>query len=114
MTGSYEQIGTASAGQGTETTLNLSKPYTDFKYIEMMMNRTNTDGSTERIFQIMPSAWLASIGLSSSGKKRFMFNFSYGSTDKRAWITPKGPTAWTCHKANAVTETINAFVFGIN
>ena len=113
LTGSYKQIGSGSAGQGAETALNLTEPYTNFKFIEMMMAKNNADGSSERIFQIMPTAWLTSLGPSSSSKKRFMFNFSGGS-DRRCWITPKGPTAWTCHKSGQTTESVGAYVFGIN
>ena len=113
LTGSYKQIGSGSAGQGAETALNLTEPYTNFKFIEMMMAKNNADGSSERIFQIMPTAWLTSIGPSSSSKKRFMFNFS-GGADRRCWITPKGPTAWTCHKSGQTSESVWAYVFGIN
>ncbi|BDZ81422.1 phage tail spike protein [Claveliimonas bilis] len=113
LTGSYKQIGASSAGQGAETAFNLTEPYTNFKFIEMMMAKNNADGSSERIFQIMPTAWLTSIGPSSSSKKRFMFNFS-GGADRRCWITPKGPTAWTCHKSGQTSESVWAYVFGIN
>lgn len=113
LTGSYKQIGASSAGQGAETAFNLTEPYTNFKFIEMMMAKNNADGSSERIFQIIPTAWLTSIGPSSSSKKRFMFNFS-GGADRRCWITPKGPTAWTCHKSGQTSESVGAYVFGIN
>lgn len=109
----WQQIGSGYAGKGAEATFNLTRPYTDFELVLMLMIRTHTDGSTERIFQIMPTEWLSSIGPSSSSNKRFMFNFSTGSSDKRAWITPKGTTSWTCHKTNVMTETVSAIVFGM-
>lgn len=109
----WQQIGSGYAGKGAEATFNLTRPYTDFELVLMLMIRTHTDGSTESIFQIMPTEWLSSIGPSSSSNKRFMFNFSTGSSDKRTWITPKGTTSWTCHKTNVMTETVSAIVFGM-